>query len=124
MKKRFALLDTNFILTSIKQKIDFFEWFKLNGFCVIIPREIINELKMLRDRKKNLLALEAKFAFKILKKNKFKVIDLEGDNADKLIVKYAKQHPDIIIATLDKEIKDKIKNKIVTIRQGKMLEIQ
>ena len=124
MKKRFVLLDTNFILTSIKQKIDFFEWFKLNGFCVIIPREIINELKMLRDRKKNLLALEAKFAFKILKKNKFKVIDLEGDNADKLIVKYAKQHPDIIIATLDKEIKDKIKNKIVTIRQGKMLEIQ
>jgi len=119
-----VLVDTNFILTCVKQKIDFFEWFKLQGIQVIIPLEVINELKMLKGRSKNILALHAKFALKLLKKNKFKKVDLDGgDRADKVIVKYAKEHPNIIIATLDKEMKYKIKNKKVTIRQGKLLEI-
>ena len=67
-----VLLDTNFILTCVKQKIDFFQWFKLNGFSIIIPMEVINELKMLEGRAKNLLALEAKFVLKLLKQNNLK----------------------------------------------------
>jgi len=125
LKKTFVLVDTNFILTCVKQKIDFFEWFKLQGISIIIPLEVINELKMLEHRKKNVLALEAKLALKLLKKNKFRKIDLQGgDKADREIVRYAKQHPEIIIATLDREMKRKIKNRIITIRRGKMLEIQ
>lgn len=121
MKK--AIIDTNFILTCVKQKIDFFEWFELNGISIIIPTEVINELKMLRGRKKNLLALESKIALKLLKVHKFKEIDFEDNRADNAIVKFAKKNPNIIVATLDKEMKYKIKNKKVTIRQGKMLEI-
>jgi len=120
-----ALLDTNFILTCIKQKIDFFEWLKLKGFQIIIPKEVINELKMLKGRDKNILALESKLALKLIRQNKFKEIDLQGgDKADRVIIDYARKHPDLIIATLDREMKDKIKNKIITIRQGKVLEIQ
>lgn len=118
-----AILDTNFILTCIRQKIDFFEWFKLNGISIIIPIEVINELKMLEGRKKNILALEAKLALKLLKTNQFKEIDLVGNCADNAIVKFARENPDTIIATLDKEMRYKIKNKKVTIRQGKVLEI-
>jgi len=119
-----VLIDTNFILTCIRQKIDFFEWFKLNGISVIIPIEVINELKMLAGRSKDALSLESKFAMKLLKNNKFQEIGLEGgDCADKVIVNHARKHPDLIIATLDKEMRDKIKNKKVTIRQGKVLEI-
>jgi len=121
---RQVLVDTNFILTCIKQKIDFFEWFKLNGFSIIIPFEVVNELKMLSGRSKGSLSLQAKFAIKLLKQNKFQEIDLEGgDCADKVIVNYARKHSDLIIATLDKEMKDQMKNKFVTIRQGKILEI-
>ena len=119
-----VLIDTNFILTCVKQKIDFFEWFKLNGISIIIPKEIMNELKMLSERGNNLLALEAKSALKLLSKNKFKQIDLEGgDSADKVIVNYVKQHPDVIVATLDREMKGKFKNKKITIRGGKRLEV-
>ena len=119
-----VLLDTNFVLTCIKQKIDFFEWFKLNGFSIIIPFEVVNEIKMLAGRSKDALALEAKSAIKLLKKNKFKKIDLEGGAcADKAIVNHAKKHPDLIIATLDRKMKNQMKNKFVTIRQRKQLEI-
>ena len=119
-----VLIDTNFILTCVKQKIDFFEWFKLNGISIIIPKEIMNELKMLSERGNNLLVLEAKSALKLLSKNKFKQIDLEGgDSADKVIVNYVKQHPDVIVATLDREMKGKFKNKKITIRGGKRLEV-
>ena len=119
-----VLIDTNFILTCVKQKIDFFEWFKLKGIKIIIPLEVMNELKMLKGRSKSILALHAKFALSLLKKNKFKEIDLKGgDKADKVIIKFARENPDIIIATLDREMKEHIKNKKVTIMRGKMLEI-
>ena len=105
-----VLLDTNFILTCIKQKIDFFEWFNLQGIKIIIPLEVINELKMLEGREKNKLSLHAKFAIRLLKQNNFKKIDLEGgDKADKVIVQFAKQNPKVIIATLDREMKEQIK---------------
>ena len=79
---------------------------------------------MLKGRSRNALALHAKFALKLLKQNTFKIIDLEGgDKADKVIVKFAKKNPNIIIATLDKEMKEQMKNKKITIRQGKILEI-
>jgi len=46
-----AILDTNFILTCVKQKIDFFEWFNLNGIEILIPLEVINEIKKIKKLK-------------------------------------------------------------------------
>ena len=45
-----ALLDSNFLLTCIKQKIDFFEEIKLMGISIIIPKQVLNELKFLEQR--------------------------------------------------------------------------
>jgi hypothetical protein len=109
------LLDTNFILTCMKQKIDFFEDISMRGIPIIIPEEIIAELKKLKQGQ----------ALRLLEneRDKFQKINLEGKNVDNAIIKYAKENPEIIIATLDREIKTKVKNRKMIIRDKKQLEI-
>ena len=43
MKK--AIIDTNFIITSVKQKIDFLEELNFLGIECLIPKEVIKELE-------------------------------------------------------------------------------
>ena len=109
-----VILDTNFILTCIKQKIDFFE--ELVGTQILIPEQVINEIKNLKNP-------NSKLALKLLEKNKFKKIDLGRGHVDKLIIRFAKENPKTIIATLDREIKNKTKNQKLIIRGKKKLEI-
>ena len=108
-----VLLDTNFILTCIKQKIDFFEELRFMGFEIIIPDRVIDELKKLKQT----------LALKLLEKNNFKKIILIGKDVDNSIINYAKKNPEIIIATLDKELSNKLKNRKIIIRGKKKLEI-
>lgn len=117
------LLDTNFILSCVKQKIDFFENLNLKGLQILIPKQVIEELKKISESKKKMHFKEdAKLALKILNANKFKKIDIKEKYVDKGIIKYAKDKPEIIIATLDKEIQDQTKNQKIIIKQKKMLE--
>ncbi|RLG15972.1 hypothetical protein DRN69_02105 [Candidatus Pacearchaeota archaeon] len=119
-----VILDTNFILSCIRQKIDFFEEIPLLGLQIIIPEQIIKELKKIIDSKKKLhFKEEAKIALKLLEKNNFKKIDLKTKNVDTGIITLAKSDKDIIIATLDKEIKTRIQNQKLIIRGKKKLEI-
>ena len=113
-----ALLDTNFILTCIKQKIDLFEELKFMGLKVLIPMQVIKELK-------NLKIKEAEFALKLSEKNKdeFEEIDIGKGNVDKRIKLFADKNLEILVATLDKELQKKLKNKKIVIRGKKKLEI-
>ena len=121
---RQVILDTNFILTCVKQKIDFFQELKLMGIKIIIPAQVIDELrKILNSKKKLRFRDNAKVSLNLFKKNKFKKIDLSEKYVDKALINFAKKHPRIIIATLDRELKKKIKNPKLIIRGKKNLEI-
>ncbi|MFH1608324.1 MAG: PIN domain-containing protein [archaeon] len=111
-----VILDTNFILTCIKQKIDFFEQIPSRGIQIIIPKQVINEIRNLKNP-------NTEFSLKLLEKNKFKKIDIGKGHVDKRIILYANKHPNTIIATLDKEIKNKVKNNKLVIRGKKKLEV-
>ncbi len=111
-----VFLDTNFILTCVKQKIDFFEEIFLMGIKIIIPKQVISEIKNLKDKNSEL-------SLRILQENKFEEIDLGKGEVDKRIIKFAKENPNVIVATLDREIKKKIRNKKLIIRGKKKLEI-
>lgn len=111
MKK--VILDTNFIITCVKQKLDFFEQLELMEFKIIIPDEVISELNSLKE----LLAL------KILGKEKFEKVKLNSKNVDNGIIKYAKENDGVLIATLDRAMKFRTKSKIVVIRGKKKLEV-
>ncbi len=122
MKK--AVLDTNFILTCVKQKIDFFDEIRFMGLEIVIPEEVLFELKKIQKSGSKLHSRNtARLALKILEKNQFKKINLGTKNVDKGLVELAEKDREITIATLDKELKYKIKRPILLIRGRKKLKI-
>ncbi len=111
-----VILDTSFILTCVKQKIDFFNEIELMGILILIPQQVIDELKKISLQ-------NSQVTLKLLKKNKFKKIDLKTKDVDLGIIKFAKKDKNIVIATLDREIKNKTQNQKLVIRGKKRLEI-
>jgi rRNA-processing protein FCF1 len=117
------LLDTNFILSCIRKKIDFFHDLKFRGFKILIPAEVIVELKKIIETGGKKFQEEAKIALNLIGKNSFEKIDLNTKNVDNGIVKIAGEHREYIIATLDRVIKNKIENQKLVIRGNGKLEI-
>lgn len=123
------LLDTNFVVTCAKQKIDFpsiandiideeIKW--------ILPQDVLNELGNIKDSEGIKVADKnaAKLGFEILKAINPQIINLPGKNpnVDMKIVNYI-LNKDIILATLDKGLKERVDNKILTVRGKKNLEL-
>jgi len=124
-KQKKVLLDTNFLIACIKQKIDFFEEISQQGFKVLVPENVLRELRKIRDSKEQKMKDRdlASLAIQILKKNKYEKIFLRGKNVDNTIAEFANSRKDIIVATLDRELKKKIdKNKMV-IKDKKKLDV-
>lgn len=120
MKK--VLLDTNFILSALRKKMDFFEELQFMGLKIVVPNQVINEIKKISTSKKKLrFREEAKLALRLLEKSSFEKIDLESNYVDKGIIKFVEKNPDCIVATLDAELKKKVKSKMVI--RGRSLEI-
>ena len=110
---RQVILDTSFILTCVRQKVDFFEKLEHEGFQIVIPDQAIDEL----------MGLGAQLALKILEKRKFKVVKLPGKDADTAIINFSKENPESVVATLDRGLQKRIKNHKMIIRQKKKIEI-
>lgn len=122
------LLDTNFILTCAKQKLDFteladatidekIEW--------IVPQQVLNELGNIKDRKESSGKDKdaAKLSFELLQQINPKIVELKKNpNVDIAIVNYILDTK-IVLATLDKGLKQRIKNRILTIRGKNHLEL-
>ena len=111
-----VILYTSFILTCVKQKIDFFNEIELMGILILIPRQVIDELKRISLQ-------NSQVVLKMLKKKKFQEIDLKTKDVDLGIIKFAKKNKNTIVATLDREIKSKTQNQKIVIRGKKRLEI-
>jgi rRNA-processing protein FCF1 len=129
------IVDTNFVLTCVKQKIDFVnlsEQLFDDEMQFFVPEEVLKELVMLVKRKgeKTKDKEAAKLSIKILenleKKGRINKVKLENDNVDNGLVDYAKMNSEekFIIASLDKDLKKRVKNKILTIKGKKMLSIE
>ena len=110
---RHVILDTSFILTCVKQKVDFFEKLEHEGFKISIPNQAIDEL----------MSLGAQLALNIIGKHKFNIVKFPGKDADSAIIAFAKANPTAVVATLDRGLQKKIRNPKMVIRQRKKLEI-
>ena len=119
------ILDTNFLITCAKQKIDFpsladelftekLEW--------LLPIEVEEELKQIAERQgeKTTDKESAELALQLTKD--FDKVPLGTDTVDNGIVRYAKNNK-TIIATMDKNLKKRFDNKILIVRGKKSLEI-
>ena len=122
------LLDTNFILTCAKQKIDFSEIAESiidENIEWIVPQQVLNELGNIKDRKESSGKDKeaAKLSFELLKHLNPKIVELKKNpNVDIAIVNYILD-TQIVLATLDKGLKERINNRILTIRGKNHLEL-
>lgn len=121
------IIDTNFILTAIKQKIDFSNLANQlldEKVEFVVPVEVTKELGKILQRQGEKTAHKqaAQTALQIIEP--FDEVPLGTTDVDTGIVRYAKNNK-VVIATLDKELKNRLgKNqKILTIRAGKKLEL-
>ncbi|MFA5060960.1 MAG: hypothetical protein WC494_01420 [Candidatus Pacearchaeota archaeon] len=121
-----VLLDTNFIVACAKQKIDLAsaEFFLERKIEWIVPIGVVGELEELQMRKDINIAdrNSAKIGLEILNLLEPTYVELKNPNVDKGISDYL-FGKDIVLATLDKGLKKKVKNKKMVIRGKKKLEI-
>jgi len=123
MKK--VLLDTSFILSCIREKVDFFEWSENLGFRIVVPSIILDELKKISiTNKSSKLRGEAEFALRLIKSESYIALELKGRYADVGLISYLKKNPDVAVATLDREIKKSVINRKIVLRARKKLEFQ
>ena len=123
------LLDTNFAITCAKNKIDFpsvanetidekIEW--------LVPQDVLNELGNIKDRPGIKVADKnaAELSFEIIQQINPEILDLPGKNpnVDMKIVNYIIDK-DIVLATMDKNLKSRVNNKILTVRGKNNLEL-
>jgi len=123
------LIDTNFVITCTKQKIDFDAI--MNGLTTekvewIVPEEVLGELRGLKigGRIKIKDRNAADIAIQIIAELGVEVVKLSdtADDVDTKIANYLRDE-DIVLATLDKGLKSRVKNKILTIRGKNNLEL-
>jgi len=114
-------------MTCVKEKIDFLH--ELEGNELLLPKQVIGELeKLTEDQQKKIKERGlAKTSLMLINsfRNRFKEIELEKKFVDRGIELLAEEGNEIVIATLDKELRNKLKGKFkfLIITKKKKLEI-
>ncbi len=106
-----VLLDSSFIVSCIKKKIDFLAQLEEQGFKVLLPREVLQELKDLRQKCPTEERKAIDLAFQIFEKKDIKRISLGKHSVDQGLIE--KGRDGYYIATIDRGIKTEIKNKVI-----------
>ena len=120
-----VILDTSFILSCVRNKLDFYEELEEKGHLVFIPKEVVLEIKRIKDSSKSLkVKNEAEVALKIIKSGNYGEVNAPGKYVDAGIKAYLEIHPDFILATVDKGLKKSVRNRKIVIRNRKKLELQ
>lgn len=119
-----VILDTNFIISCIVKKIDFLTQLREKGFKVIVPREVLQELKDLKVNSRishdEREAIDV--ALQMLSSKDVKKTSIGEGKVDDLLIKKGKQG--VHIATLDNGIKRKVPNRIVILSAKKEIGVE
>lgn len=122
-----VLLDSNFIITCVRQKVDFLDQMEDLGLEILVPEQVIKEIEKLSKASGKSLKLreQAELSLRIIKANpeSMKKTRLKSRNVDNGIKKFADANPDAIIATLDRELKRRTSNQKLVIRNKKKIEV-
>jgi len=127
------LIDTNFIVNCMKQKVNMMEQFTelFGDYTLRVPRQVFEELERLESGEKLKIKDReaASISIQLFKANKIIPTELMTKEVDAGIIRYTKQNKDVYVATLDKILKNKIKEKnksakFLTIRQKTRIAIQ
>lgn len=116
MKKNKVILDSNFLLVPYKYHIDIFLEINclIGNIYFVISKGILNELKSLSN-KRGRTALEARFALKLIEKNKEKIKIVSSiEPVDGWILRYAKKYR-AIVCTDDIKLKNSLRREKIRV---------
>jgi rRNA-processing protein FCF1 len=107
-----AILDSNFIIACVRRKIDFIKQIEEHGFRVLLPLEVYQELKDLKDHVSHEDKIAIDIALEIFDKHGIEKIRLgAGKTVDQGLIDQGKKGK--FIATLDNGIKKIVPNRII-----------
>lgn len=115
-----VILDTNFIIYCTENKLDYaaeIDNMMNEGYELVVPSQVVEEIEELGRSAKKFSDRTASFlALKILRSNNVKVIQTSAKYADEAIISMMRIGD--IVATLDQELRNKLKNSRVIVIQG------
>jgi len=119
-----VILDTNFLIYCAKEKLDYIEEINniLNeGFDLVVPEQVIGELKRLKIKAKKGKDKDAcDLALKILDKKKINIVQPSGKSVDNAIMQLAQENSKNIVCTLDREMRWEL-GRVILVSRGKKL---
>ncbi|MEI6731993.1 MAG: hypothetical protein WCK90_04930 [archaeon] len=105
-----VLLDSSFIISCVRKKIDFMDSLAQLGFRIILPREVFQELRDLRTEVSREDRIAIDLALLMIETKGVKKMKLGGKTVDDGLITRGRQGA--YIATLDNGIKKMIPNKV------------
>ncbi|MGV8142787.1 MAG: hypothetical protein ACP5NS_04100 [Candidatus Pacearchaeota archaeon] len=119
-----VILDSSFIISCIRERIDFLTQLSDQGFTPVVPREVLQEMKDLRVRSgvshEDRIAIDV--AFELLEKGKVKKTSLGTGKVDDWLIKRGQEG--IFIATLDVGIKKRVPKRVVIFKSQNRVGIE
>ncbi len=119
-----AILDTSFIISCVRKRIDFITELEEKGFRVLLPREVVEEMKDLKQRGKESMedrkAIDV--AMKMFEEKKIEKTKLGGNSVDEGLIEKGKEG--MYVATLDAVIKRNVPNRIVIMNSKNNIGIE
>jgi rRNA-processing protein FCF1 len=116
-----AILDTNFMIYCLKNKIDFFDQLEERGFKIIIPKEVLEEMKDLKKDASRVDRTAVEVLEDLFSKRKFKKISLGGRSVDAGLIEMGKRGN--YIASMDAAVRRSVPNRIIINTNSKSVEI-
>lgn len=108
-----VLLDSSFIISCVRERIDFLSQLEEQGFRIQVPREVLQEMKDLKMKSKtsrdDRIAIDV--ALKMIEERKVKKTSFGEGKVDDMLIQRGNEG--YYIATLDAGIKNKIPGKVV-----------
>ena len=127
MNSKEVVIDTNFFMVPFQFNVDIITELenKLPSYKLTTPSFVINELKGLKNNNKGKVRLNANLALKLANSSKIEIKDislLENETVDDALLRVSE-----VLATNDIELKNRAKNKGITVaylRQKRYIAVE
>ncbi len=119
-----VILDTNFILSCIRKRIDFLGQLQEQGFKIVVPKEVFEELKDLLENSKTSQSDRTLIdvGFQLLREAKVSKVKLGAKTVDKGLVRKGREG--VYVATLDKAVQRAVPNRVIILNAQKSVGIE
>ena len=115
-------MDTNFLVWAVRQKANAFAEIRarLGKTEFVVPRQVQKELERLRTEGKT-MEKWVRLAEEEMKTNDAQIVEVSAENADEALAKLSAEG--CFVATNDRALRGRLGERIIFIRQNKLIEV-